>query len=111
MHLPRQVANDGKTLVAVDMCDIRHKPAAMVRRVDLDALQARVNELEGLWVSEIRQVRLRAAMRLGGSRRRSLSINSFRGPCATPRSNRPRDLKYSRLLCRASRFDSRNASE
>jgi hypothetical protein len=48
MHLPRQKANDGKTLVAVDMCDIRHKPAAMVRRVDLDALQARVDELEEL---------------------------------------------------------------
>jgi predicted nuclease with TOPRIM domain len=48
MHLPRQKANDGKTLVAVDMGDIRHKPAAMVRRVDLDALQARVNELEEL---------------------------------------------------------------
>jgi hypothetical protein len=48
MHLPRQKANDGKTLVAVDMCDIRHKPASMVRRVDLDALQARVDELEQL---------------------------------------------------------------
>ena len=48
MHLPRQKANDGKTLVAVDMCDIRHKPAPMVRRGDLDALQARVDELEEL---------------------------------------------------------------
>ena len=48
MHLPRQKANDGKTLVAVDMCDIRHKPAPMVRRGDLDALQARLDELEEL---------------------------------------------------------------
>jgi hypothetical protein len=46
MHLPRQKANDGKTLVAVDMCDFRHKPAVVVRRVDLDALLARVDELE-----------------------------------------------------------------
>jgi hypothetical protein len=48
MHLPRQKANDGRTLVAVDMGDIRHKPAPMVRRGDLDALQARLDELEEL---------------------------------------------------------------
>ena len=48
MHLPRQKANDGKTLVAVDMRDIRHKPAPMVRRADLDALQARLDQLEEL---------------------------------------------------------------
>ena len=48
MHLPRQKGNDGKTLIVVDMCDIRHKPTPMVRRVDLDALQARADQLEEL---------------------------------------------------------------
>ena len=48
MHLPRQKANDGKTLVAVDFSDIRHKPAPTVRRVDVDALRKRVAELEQL---------------------------------------------------------------
>jgi hypothetical protein len=48
MHLPRQKANDGKTLVAVDFADIRHKPAPVVRRADLDVLRARVAELEAL---------------------------------------------------------------
>jgi len=48
MHLPRQKGSDGKTLIAVDMCDIRHKPTPMVRRVDLDALQARADQLEEL---------------------------------------------------------------
>jgi HD superfamily phosphodiesterase len=48
MHLPRQKANDGKTLVAVDFSDIRHKPTPTVRRVDVDALRKRVAELEQL---------------------------------------------------------------
>ena len=48
MHLPRQKANDGKTLVAVDFSDIRHKPAPTVRRADLEMLRARVAELEEL---------------------------------------------------------------
>jgi hypothetical protein len=38
----------GKTLVAVDFSDIRHKPASVVRRVDFDMLRARVAELEEL---------------------------------------------------------------
>jgi predicted nuclease with TOPRIM domain len=51
MHLPRQKANDGKTLVAVDFSEIRHKPLSRlpaIRRADLEALQARVDELEEL---------------------------------------------------------------
>jgi hypothetical protein len=48
MHLPRQKANDGKTVVAVDFSDIRHKPAAVVRRADFDSLRARLAELEEL---------------------------------------------------------------
>ena len=48
MHLPRQKANDGKTLVAVDFSDIRHKPAPVVRRADFDMLRARLAELEEL---------------------------------------------------------------
>jgi hypothetical protein len=48
MHLPRQKANDGKTLVAVDFSEIQHKPAQVNRRVDVDALRARLAELEAL---------------------------------------------------------------
>jgi hypothetical protein len=48
MHLPRQKANDGKTLVAVDFAEIQHKPSPMVRRTDWDALRARLAELEAL---------------------------------------------------------------
>jgi hypothetical protein len=48
MHLPRQKANDGKTLVAVDFSEVQHKPAQVVRRADWDALRARVAELEVL---------------------------------------------------------------
>ena len=48
MNLPRQKANDGKTLVAVDFSDIRHKPAPVVRRADFDMLRARLAELEEL---------------------------------------------------------------
>jgi hypothetical protein len=44
----RQKANDGRTLVAVDFSDIRHKPVAVVRRADLEILRARVAELEEL---------------------------------------------------------------
>ena len=47
-QLSRQKANDGKTLVAVDFSDIRHKPVPVVRRADVDALRARVAELEEL---------------------------------------------------------------
>ena len=47
-QLARQKANDGRTLVAVDFSDIRHKPVPVVRRVDLDVLRARVAELEEL---------------------------------------------------------------
>lgn len=39
MRLPRQKANDGKTLVAVDFAEIQHKPSPMVRRADCDALE------------------------------------------------------------------------
>jgi hypothetical protein len=48
MNLPRNKANDGKTLVAVDFSDIRHKPAPVVRRADFDMLRARLAELEEL---------------------------------------------------------------
>jgi hypothetical protein len=47
-QLARQKANDGRTLVAVDFSDIRHKPVQVVRRADLDVLRARVAELEEL---------------------------------------------------------------
>jgi hypothetical protein len=48
MNLPRNKANDGKTLVAVDFSDIRHKPAPVVRRADFDMLRGRLAELEEL---------------------------------------------------------------
>jgi predicted nuclease with TOPRIM domain len=47
-QLSRQTANDGKTLVAVDFSDIRHKAVPVVRRADLEVLRARVAELEEL---------------------------------------------------------------
>jgi hypothetical protein len=40
MRLPRQKANDGKTLVAVDFSEIQHEPSPLVRRADMDALRA-----------------------------------------------------------------------
>jgi len=64
MHLPRQKANDGRTLVAVDFSEVRHKPSPRLpplRREDLDALQARVNELKELLTrAEAMAVRYRA---------------------------------------------------
>jgi polyhydroxyalkanoate synthesis regulator phasin len=48
MQLPRQKANDGKTLIAVDLSEIRNKPSPMVRRADMDALRAQIAELREL---------------------------------------------------------------
>jgi hypothetical protein len=48
MQLPRQKTDSGKTLVAVDLSEIRNKPSPMVRRADMDALRAQVAELREL---------------------------------------------------------------
>ena len=48
MNLPRQKANDGKTVVAADFSQIQHKRSPLVRRADVDALKAQLAELKDL---------------------------------------------------------------